>query len=250
MYHKDCQLAQSPLLVYGYGAYGSSMDPEFSSSRLSLLDRGFVYVLAHIRGGGELGQQWHDQGRLFNKMNTFTDFIDVTQALLAQGYGDPKKNLRHGGQRRWTTDGCRHKHGSFTVFMGVVAQVPFVDVLTTMLDESIPLTTGEYDEWGNPNNAADYQYIKQYSPYDRVSAQCYPHLLVTTGLHDSQVQYWEPAKWVAKLRELKTDDHLLLLHTDMGAGHGGKSGRLAQFEDIAQEFTFLLMVLEGQSLQG
>ncbi|GAB7260595.1 hypothetical protein DZS_19060 [Dickeya ananatis] len=132
-----------------------------------------------------------------------------------------------------------------SLFYGVVAQVPFVDVLTTMLDESIPLTTGEYDEWGNPNNAADYQYIKQYSPYDRVSAQSYPHLLVTTGLHDSQVQYWEPAKWVAKLRELKTDEHLLLLHTDMGAGHGGKSGRLAQFEDIAQEFTFLLLVLEG-----
>ncbi|QKO13787.1 Protease 2 [Dickeya solani] len=131
-----------------------------------------------------------------------------------------------------------------SLFSGVVAQVPFVDVLTTMLDESIPLTTGEYDEWGNPNNARDYQYIKQYSPYDRVSAQAYPHLLVTTGLHDSQVQYWEPAKWVAKLRELKTDEHLLLLHTDMGSGHGGKSGRLAQFEEIAQEFTFLLMVLE------
>ncbi|MCO7256271.1 prolyl oligopeptidase family serine peptidase [Dickeya oryzae] len=249
VYHKDCQLAQSPLLVYGYGAYGSSMDPEFSSSRLSLLDRGFVYVLAHIRGGGELGQQWHDQGRLFNKMNTFTDFIDVTQALLAQGYGDPKKTFAMGGSAGGLLMGAVINMAP-SLFYGVVAQVPFVDVLTTMLDESIPLTTGEYDEWGNPNNAADYQYIKQYSPYDRVSAQCYPHLLVTTGLHDSQVQYWEPAKWVAKLRELKTDDHLLLLHTDMGAGHGGKSGRLAQFEDIAQEFTFLLMVLEGQSLQG
>jgi oligopeptidase B len=196
-----------------------------------------------------LGQQWHDQGRLFNKMNTFTDFIDVTQALLAQGYGDPKKTFAMGGSAGGLLMGAVINMVP-SLFYGVVAQVPFVDVLTTMLDESIPLTTGEYDEWGNPNNAADYQYIKQYSPYDRVSAQCYPHLLVTTGLHDSQVQYWEPAKWVAKLRELKTDDHLLLLHIDMGAGHGGKSGRLAQFEDIAQEFTFLLMLLESQTLQG
>ncbi|SLM63186.1 MULTISPECIES: S9 family peptidase [Dickeya] len=242
VYHKASERGNNPLLVYGYGAYGSSIDPEFSSSRLSLLDRGFVYALVHIRGGGELGQTWHDQGRLRNKMNSFTDFIDVTQALLTRGYGDPNRVFAMGGSAGGLLMGAVVNMAP-SLFKGVVAQVPFVDVLTTMLDESIPLTTGEYDEWGNPNDEADYHVIRRYSPYDGVTAQAYPHMLVTTGLHDSQVQYWEPAKWVAKLRELKTDENLLLLHTDMGAGHGGKSGRMAQFDDIAQEFTFLISLL-------
>ncbi|MGM3172642.1 S9 family peptidase [Dickeya lacustris] len=242
VYHKACKLAESPLLVYGYGAYGSSIDPDFSSSRLSLLDRGFVYALVHVRGGGELGQRWHDQGRLSNKLNSFTDFIDVTQVLLARGYGDPANVFAMGGSAGGLLMGAVVNMAP-ALFKGVVAQVPFVDVLTTMLDESIPLTTGEYDEWGDPNDAVDYHVIRRYSPYDNVTAQAYPHMLVTTGLHDSQVQYWEPAKWVAKLRELKTDDNLLLLHTDMGAGHGGKSGRLAQFDDIALEFTFLVSLI-------
>ncbi|WP_192456681.1 S9 family peptidase [Musicola keenii] len=242
VYHRrHCQLGKNPLLVYGYGAYGSSMDPEFSISRLSLLDRGFVFALAHIRGGGELGQRWHDGGRLLNKMNTFTDFIDVTQALVAQGYGDAGQVFAMGGSAGGLLMGAVANMAP-SLYRGMVAQVPFVDVVTTMLDESIPLTTGEYDEWGNPNEEACYRYILQYSPYDGVTSQAYPHLLVTTGLHDSQVQYWEPAKWVAKLRELKTDDNLLLLCTDMRAGHGGKSGRFAAFGDIALEYAFLLMV--------
>lgn len=244
VYRRDgAPLSERPLLVYGYGAYGSSMDAEFSASRLSLLDRGFVYALAHIRGGGELGQRWHDAGRLLHKMNTFTDFIDATESLLAQGYGAADRVFAMGGSAGGLLMGAVVNMAP-QLYRGAVAQVPFVDVLTTMLDESIPLTTGEYDEWGNPNEERYYRYIKQYSPYDGVAAQRYPHLLVTTGLHDSQVQYWEPAKWVAKLREIKTDDNLLLLYTDMEAGHGGKSGRFKQYEDIALEYAFMLMVLE------
>ncbi|WP_411570126.1 S9 family peptidase [Pectobacterium cacticida] len=234
---------RNPILVYGYGAYGNSMDPDFSVSRLSLLDRGFVFALAHIRGGSELGQQWYDDGRLLNKMHSFTDFIDVSQALIEKGYGDRRNMFAMGGSAGGLLMGAVLNMAP-DMFKGVVAQVPFVDVLTTMLDASIPLTTGEYDEWGNPNELTYYNYIKQYSPYDGVTAQRYPHLLVTTGLHDSQVQYWEPAKWVAKLREVKTDDRLVLLFTDMDAGHGGKSGRFKRYEDIALEYTFLLMVLE------
>lgn len=244
VYRADLFAKQAnPLLVYGYGSYGSSMDPAFSASRLSLLDRGFVFALAHIRGGGELGQQWYEDGKLFNKMNTFNDFIDVTQALVTQGYGDARRVFAMGGSAGGLLMGAVINQAP-QLFHGVVAQVPFVDVVTTMLDESIPLTTGEYDEWGNPQDKAYYDYIKQYSPYDQVQAQAYPHLLVTTGLHDSQVQYWEPAKWVAKLRELKTDDHQLLLYTDMDAGHGGKSGRFKAYEDIALEYAFILALAE------
>ena len=240
VYRQDSfQRGANPLMVYGYGSYGSSMDPAFSASRLSLLDRGFVFVLAHIRGGGELGQLWYEDGKLFNKQNTFNDFIDVTETLVAQGYGDGKRVFAMGGSAGGLLMGAVINQAP-QLFHGVVAQVPFVDVVTTMLDESIPLTTGEYDEWGNPNEQAYYDYIKQYSPYDQVKAQAYPHLLVTTGLHDSQVQYWEPAKWVAKLRELKTDDRQLLLYTDMDAGHGGKSGRFKAYEDIALEYAFIL----------
>ncbi|MCS3408290.1 S9 family peptidase [Serratia sp. AKBS12] len=235
--------AGNPLLVYGYGSYGSSMDPAFSGSRLSLLDRGFVFALAHIRGGGELGQLWYEDGKLFNKQNTFNDFIDVTHSLIEQGYGNAERVFAMGGSAGGLLMGAVINQAP-TLYHGIVAQVPFVDVVTTMLDESIPLTTGEYDEWGNPNEQPYYDYIKQYSPYDRVSAQDYPHMLVTTGLHDSQVQYWEPAKWVAKLRDLKTDNHQLLLHTDMDSGHGGKSGRFKAYEDIALEYAFILSLAE------
>lgn len=240
VWHRDhYQPGKNPLLVYGYGSYGSSMDADFSGSRLSLLDRGFVYAIAHIRGGGELGQQWYDDGRLLNKLNTFNDYIDVTEALLEQGYGHRQRVYAMGGSAGGLLMGAVINRAP-QLFHGVVAQVPFVDVVTTMLDESIPLTTGEYDEWGNPADAEYYHYIKQYSPYDNVQAQDYPHLLVTTGLHDSQVQYWEPAKWVAKLRELKTDDNLLLLCTDMDSGHGGKSGRFKAYEGVALEFAFVI----------
>ncbi|MFE8048363.1 S9 family peptidase [Brenneria goodwinii] len=244
VYHREhFKPGRNPILIYGYGAYGSSMDPDFSVSRLSLLDRGFVFALTHIRGGGELGQQWYDDGRLLNKMHSFTDFIDVSLALAEKGYGDRQKMFAMGGSAGGLLMGAVVNFAP-DLFKGVIAQVPFVDVLTTMLDESIPLTTGEYDEWGDPNDRTYYDYIKQYSPYDGVTAQGYPHMLVTTGLHDSQVQYWEPAKWVANLREMKTDKRLLLLYTDMDAGHGGKSGRFKHYEDIALEYAFLLMVLE------
>ena len=229
----------NPLLIYGYGAYGASMDSDFSASRLSLLDRGFVYAIAHVRGGEELGRNWYEQGRLLSKQNSFNDFIDVTQALVSQGYGDKNRVYAAGGSA-----GGLLVAGVINMapqlYHGVVAAVPFVDVVTTMLDESIPLTTGEFDEWGNPAEAEFYHYIKSYSPYDQVQAQAYPHLLVTTGFHDSQVQYWEPAKWVAKLRELKTDDNLLLLHCDMDTGHGGKSGRFEAYHELAREYAFLL----------
>ena len=245
VYHREhFQPGANPLLLYGYGSYGSSMDADFSASRLSLLDRGFVFALAHVRGGGEMGQQWYDDGRLLNKLNTFHDFIDVAEALVQKRYGNAQQLYAMGGSAGGLLMGAVINMAP-QLFYGVVAQVPFVDVVTTMLDESIPLTTGEYDEWGNPQDAAFYHYIKQYSPYDNVSAQAYPHLLVTTGLHDSQVQYWEPAKWVAKLRELKTDDHLLLLCTDMDSGHGGKSGRFKSYEGVALEYTFLIALMQG-----
>ncbi|MTD25658.1 prolyl oligopeptidase family serine peptidase [Erwinia sorbitola] len=238
------QPGTNPLLVYGYGSYGSSMDADFSASRLSLLDRGFVFALTHIRGGGEMGQQWYDDGRLLNKMNTFNDFIDTTNALVARKYGNAEKVYAMGGSAGGLLMGAVINMVPER-FHGVVPQVPFVDVVTTMLDETIPLTTGEYDEWGNPADEQYYHYIRQYSPYDNVTAQDYPHLLITTGLHDSQVQYWEPAKWVAKLRELKTDDHLLLLHTDMDSGHGGKSGRFKAYEGVALEYAFLIALASG-----
>ena len=230
---------KNPLLIYAYGSYGYSMDIGFSSANLSLLDRGFVYAVAHIRGGEDLGREWYEQGKLLHKKNTFNDFVDVSKALVAQDYGAKNKVFAMGGSAGGLLMGAIINQAP-SLYRGVVAAVPFVDVISTMLDESIPLTTGEYDEWGNPNYPEYYHYILSYSPYDQVTAQAYPHMLVTTGLHDSQVQYWEPAKWVAKLRALKTDNNQLLLYTDMEAGHGGKSGRFKHFEDIAREFAFLI----------
>lgn len=235
---------KNPLLVYGYGSYGASMDADFSSSRLSLLDRGFVFAIAHIRGGGELGQQWYEDGKFLKKKNTFNDYIDVCDALLVQGYGNPTLCYGMGGSAGGMLMGTVINERP-ELLHGVVAQVPFVDVVTTMLDESIPLTTGEFEEWGNPEDEEYYHYMKSYSPYDNVRPQAYPHLLVTTGLHDSQVQYWEPAKWVAKLREQKVDDNLLLLCTDMDSGHGGKSGRYKSYEGVALEYAFLIALAQG-----
>jgi oligopeptidase B len=233
----------NPLLMYGYGSYGSTIDPYFSSVRLSLLNRGFVFAIAHIRGGEDLGRKWYDQGRMMNKKNTFTDFIACTQHLTRLKYGDPKKVFAMGGSAGGLLMGAiaNMQPG---LWRGIVSQVPFVDVITTMLDTSIPLTTGEYDEWGNPNNVRHYKYIKSYSPYDNIEAKAYPAMLVTSGLHDSQVQYWEPTKYVAKLRELKTDTNTLLLHTNMKAGHGGASGRFEQLKEVAMEYAFLFMLLK------
>ena len=229
----------SPLLLYGYGSYGSSMDASFSSPLLSLIDRGFVYAIAHIRGGEEMGRSWYENGKLFHKKNTFTDFIAAAEHLAAEGYADPDRIYAMGGSAGGLLVGA-----VFTMrpdlWDGVVARVPFVDVVTTMLDASIPLTTFEWDEWGDPREREYYDYMLSYSPYDNVEARDYPHLLVTTGLHDSQVQYWEPAKWVARLRANKTDDNLLLLETNMGAGHGGASGRYDRYRETALVYAFLL----------
>ncbi|MEC9496130.1 oligopeptidase B [Escherichia whittamii] len=248
VYHrKHFQKGHNPLLVYGYGSYGASIDADFSSSRLSLLDRGFVYAIVHVRGGGELGQQWYEDGKFLKKKNTFNDYLDACDALLKLGYGSPSLCYAMGGSAGGMLMGVAINERP-ELFHGVIAQVPFVDVVTTMLDESIPLTTGEFEEWGNPQDPQYYEYMKSYSPYDNVTAQTYPHLLVTTGLHDSQVQYWEPAKWVAKLRELKTDNNLLLLCTDMDSGHGGKSGRFKSYEGVAMEYAFLIALAQGTLL--
>ncbi|EPB8488737.1 oligopeptidase B [Escherichia coli] len=245
VYHrKHFRKGHNPLLVYSYGSYGASIDADFSFSRLSLLDRGFVYAIVHVRGGGELGQQWYEDGKFLKKKNTFNDYLDACDALLKLGYGSPSLCYAMGGSAGGMLMGVAINQRP-ELFHGVIAQVPFVDVVTTMLDESIPLTTGEFEEWGNPQDPQYYEYMKSYSPYDNVTAQAYPHLLVTTGLHDSQVQYWEPAKWVAKLRELKTDDHLLLLCTDMDSGHGGKSGRFKSYEGVAMEYAFLVALAQG-----
>lgn len=242
VYRKDLfKKGENPILIYGYGSYGSSIDPSFSSPRLSLLDRGFVYAIVHVRGGGELGKRWYNQGKMEHKVNTFTDFIDATKYLIAEGYGASKHVYAMGGSAGGLLMGAVVNMAP-ELYRGVVSQVPFVDVVTTMLDASIPLTTGEYEEWGNPADKDVYFRLKSYSPYDNVVAKAYPHLLVTTGLHDSQVQYWEPAKWVAKLRELKTDNNLLLLDTNMSAGHGGKSGRFNRLRDTAKEYAFILML--------
>jgi oligopeptidase B len=229
----------APLLQYAYGAYGLSMDPSFSSARLSLLDRGFVYAIAHVRGGQEMGRVWYDDGRKLRKINSFTDFIDVTRHLVAQRYAAGDKVFAMGGSAGGLLMGAV-ANLSPGDYRGIVAQVPFVDVVTTMLDDSIPLTTNEYDEWGNPGERKDYEYMLSYSPYDNVRAQAYPAMFITTGLWDSQVQYYEPAKWIAKLRALKTDQNLMFLHTDMEAGHGGKSGRFQHYREIAMEYAFLL----------
>jgi oligopeptidase B len=243
VYKKGIQLTgENPLLLYGYGSYGISMDPYFSSVRLSLLDRGFVYAIAHIRGGQELGRQWYEDGKLLKKKNTFTDFIACAELMIEQKYTSQQKLFAMGGSAGGLLMGAVINLRP-DLFKGVVAAVPFVDVITTMLDETIPLTTGEYDEWGNPNNHEAYEYMKSYSPYDNVEAKKYPNILVTTGLHDSQVQYFEPAKWVAKLRELKTDQNLLLLHINMDAGHGGASGRFERYKETALEYAFFFKLL-------
>ena len=229
----------APMLQYGYGAYGASMDPAFSVARVSLLDRGFVYALAHVRGGQEMGRRWYESGRLLHKKNTFTDFIDVTRHLVKEGYADARRVSAMGGSAGGLLMGAISNMAPAD-YRAIVAQVPFVDVVTTMLDESIPLTTNEFDEWGNPARKEYYDYMLSYSPYDNVSRQAYPAILVTTGLHDSQVQYWEPAKWVARLRARKTDANPLLYRTTMEAGHGGKSGRFQRFREIAEEYAFVL----------
>lgn len=240
VYKKGSKIdGSAPLVLYAYGSYGHSMDPYFSSVRLSLLDRGFVYAIAHIRGGEEMGRQWYDDGKLLRKKNTFTDFIACGQYLVDNKYCHPGKLFAMGGSAGGLLMGAVVNMAPH-MWRGVVAAVPFVDVVTTMLDDTIPLTTGEYDEWGNPNIEEYYHYIKSYSPYDNVLAQAYPNMLVTTGYHDSQVQYWEPAKWVAKLRDVKTDDNILLLHTNMGAGHGGASGRFKRFKETAMEYAFFI----------
>ena len=230
---------KNPCLVYAYGSYGISMEAYFRPSILSLLDRGFVYAIAHIRGGQEMGRHWYDDGKLFNKMNTFHDFIDCTEQLVAEGYANPEQVFAMGGSAGGLLMGAVMNLRP-DLYRGMVAAVPFVDVVTTMLDDSIPLTTGEYDEWGNPNEKKAFEYMLSYSPYDQIRAQDYPNLLITTGFHDSQVQYWEPAKWTAKLRELKTDQNLVLFHTNMEAGHGGASGRFEQYKETALEFAFML----------
>ncbi len=228
-----------PLLLYGYGSYGASQSASWSAERVSLLDRGWVYAIAHVRGGQELGRPWYEEGRLLRKLNTFTDFIDGARHLVSEGYTRPDRLFAMGGSAGGLLMGAvmNLEPG---LFRGIIARVPFVDVVTTMLDDTIPLTTNEYDEWGNPNDRAFYDYMLSYSPYDRIEAKAYPELLVTTGLHDSQVQYWEPAKWVAKLRATKTDRNLLLFKVDMEAGHGGASGRTKRYRETAFLWAFLL----------
>lgn len=239
-FHKDTPLnGSAPALVYAYGSYGSSTDPWFRNSVVSLLDRGFVYVIAHIRGGQELGRQWYENGRLMNKKNSFTDFVDVTAALQKQGMIDPARTYALGGSAGGLLMGAVINMAP-ELYHGVIAAVPFVDVVTTMLDESIPLTSGEWNEWGNPQEKEAYDYMLSYSPYDQVKEQDYPNLMVTSGLHDSQVQYFEPAKWVARLRDRRTDDNRLVMYTNMEAGHGGASGRYSAYRETAQEFAFLV----------
>lgn len=240
VYRKELKKdGKNPLLQYAYGSYGYSMEPQFDSTILSLLDRGFIYAIAHIRGGEDMGRQWYEDGKLLKKKNTFTDFIDCSKFLIDQKYTSKDHLYAQGGSAGGLLMGAVVNMAS-ELYHGVIAQVAFVDVITTMLDETIPLTTGEYDEWGNPNEKKYYEYMKSYSPYDNVKAQEYPNMLVTTGLHDSQVQYWEPAKWVAKLRTIKTDTNLLFLDTNMDAGHGGASGRFESLKELSKEFSFLL----------
>lgn len=230
---------KNPLLLYAYGSYGATMDPYFSSTRLSLLDRGFIYAIAHIRGGEDLGREWYENGKLLKKINTFTDFIDCSKFVIAEKYTSAAHLYAEGGSAGGLLMGAIVNMAP-ELYNGVIAQVPFVDVVTTMLDDTIPLTTGEYDEWGNPNEKVYYDYMLSYSPYDQVKKQDYPNMYVSTGLHDSQVQYFEPAKWVAKLRVMKTNDKQLFLDTNMDAGHGGASGRFEALKELAKEFTFLL----------
>ncbi|MBE0424285.1 MAG: S9 family peptidase, partial [Lutibacter sp.] len=246
VHHKNTPLTKdTPLLMYGYGSYGHSIDAGFSTTRLSLLDRGFVFAIAHVRGGEYLGRKWYEKGKLLHKKNTFTDFIDCAKFLIEKEYTSSAHLYASGGSAGGLLVGTVINM-SPELFNGIIAAVPFVDVVTTMLDDSIPLTTGEYDEWGNPNKKAYYDYMKSYSPYDNVAEQKYPNMLVTTGLHDSQVQYFEPAKWVAKLRELKIDKNILVMHIDMEAGHCGASGRFDSLKETARDYSFVID-LEGRT---
>jgi oligopeptidase B len=230
----------NPTLLYGYGSYGITIDPSFSTVRLSLLDRGFVYAIAHIRGSQYMGRPWYENGKMFDKKNTFTDFINCAEALIEEGYATPETLMAMGGSAGGLLMGAVVNERP-DLFRGVIAAVPFVDVVTTMLDETIPLTTGEFDEWGNPKNEDSYHYMKSYSPYDNVKAQDYPAMLITTGLHDSQVQYWEPAKWIARLRKTRTNpEQPLLMYCNMETGHGGASGRFAALKETAMEYAFFL----------
>ena len=240
VYKKDLvKNGENPLLQYAYGSYGYSIDASFSSTRLSLLDRGFIFAITHIRGGEDLGRHWYENGKLLKKKNTFTDFIDCSKFLIAEKYTSAQHLYAEGGSAGGLLMGAIVNMAP-ELYHGIIAQVAFVDVVTTMLDETIPLTTGEYDEWGNPNQKKFYKYMLSYSPYDNVIAQNYPNMYIATGLHDSQVQYWEPAKWVAKLRATKTDKNILVLDTNMDAGHGGASGRFEALKELAKEFSFLL----------
>jgi oligopeptidase B len=248
VYRKGTPLnGTAPLYQYGYGSYGLSMEPGFSSSRLSILDRGFVYAMAHVRGGQEMGRRWYDAGRLEHKWNTFNDFVDVTDHLVAHGYCARDKVFAAGGSAGGLLMGVIANVAADR-YAALVAHVPFVDIVTTMLDSSIPLTTLEYDEWGDPNEAAAYAYMLSYSPYDNIRAQPYPAMLVTTGLWDSQVQYYEPAKWVAKLRRHNTGTQPLLLHVNLEAGHGGKSGRYEHMREVAREYGFVIALAQGASI--
>jgi len=249
VYRKEFVRGTAPLLQYAYGAYGLSVEPAFSSARLSLIDRGFVYAIAHVRGGQEMGRAWYDAGRKLHKRNSFNDFIDVTHYLVAEGFAADGKVFAMGGSAGGLTMGAV-ANLSPGDYRGIVAQVPFVDVVTTMLDDGIPLTTNEYDEWGDPGARADYEYMLSYSPYDNVRAQDYPAMFITTGLWDSQVQYYEPVKWIAKLRALKTDENLLLLHVDMDAGHGGKAGRFQRYREIAMEYAFMLALSGNRNVNA
>ena len=246
VYHKNTTLTKdTPLLLYGYGSYGYTIDAGFSSTRLSLLDRGFVFAIAHVRGSEYLGRKWYDNGKLLNKKNTFTDFIDCAKFLIEKKYTSERHLYASGGSAGGLLMGVIINMNP-ELFNGVLASVPFVDVVTTMLDDTIPLTTGEYDEWGNPNEKEYYDYMRSYSPFDNVLRQNYPNMLITTGLNDSQVQYFEPAKWIAKLRELKNDKNILVMHTNMESGHGGASGRFDALKEVARDYSFILD-LEGKA---
>ncbi|MBC7525006.1 MAG: S9 family peptidase [Flavobacterium sp.] len=230
---------KNPFLLYAYGSYGMNIDPYFSTARLTLLDRGFIFAIAHIRGGEDLGRNWYDDGKLLKKKNTFTDFIDCSKFVIAEKYTSSQHLYAEGGSAGGLLMGAIANMAP-ELYNGIIAQVPFVDVVTTMLDDTIPLTTGEYDEWGNPNKKIYYNYMLSYSPYDNVMSMDYPNMYISTGLHDSQVQYWEPAKWIAKLRVLKTNSKQLFLDTNMEAGHGGASGRFEALKEVAKEYSFLL----------
>jgi oligopeptidase B len=243
VYKKGTDLSKAPCLLYGYGSYGYTLPDVFSATRLSLLDRGFVYAVAHIRGSKYMGEHWYENGKFLKKKNTFTDFINAAEYLGMKGYCDKDKIYAQGGSAGGLLMGAVVNMAPY-LWKGVIAQVPFVDVVTTMLDESIPLTVGEYEEWGNPNEEEYYYYMLNYSPYDNVKAMDYPAIFVTTGYHDSQVQYWEPMKWVAKMRELRTNDKPLIFDCNLDAGHGGGSGRTQERKETAKEYAFILH-LEG-----